>query len=73
MATTREQLHAMIDKLPAEQFDAAAHAIWALSVPEDDEPVSDEDREAICAGREEYRRGESIPHDEAMRKLGLSR
>ena len=63
----------MIDKLPAEQFDAAAHAIWALSVPEDDEPVSDEDREAIRAGREEYRQGKSIPHDEAMRKLGLSR
>jgi hypothetical protein len=73
MATTREQLHAMIDRLPADQFDAAAHAIWSLSIPEDDEPVTDEDREAIRLGREEYRRGETIPHEEAMRRLGLNR
>lgn len=73
MAITREQLHEMIDALPADQFDAAAHAIWALSIPEDDEPVTDEDREAIRRGREEYRRGETVPHDVAMRRLGLGR
>jgi hypothetical protein len=73
MATTREQLHEMIDALPADQFDAAAHAIWALSIPEDDEPVTDEDREAIRLGREEHRRGETIPHDDVIRQLGLNR
>ena len=71
MAITREQLHEMIDALPADQFDAAAHALWALSIPEDDEPVTDEDREAIRLGREEYRRGDTVPYDVAMRRLGL--
>lgn len=73
VAITREQLHEMIDALPADQFDAAAHALWALSIPEDDEPVTDEDREAIRLSREEYRRGEIVPHDVAMRRLGLDR
>jgi hypothetical protein len=73
MAITRKQLHEMIDALPADQFDAAAHALWALSIPEDDEPVTDADREAIRLGREEYLRGETVPHDVAMRRLGLGR
>ena len=71
MATTREQLHAMIDALPSEQFDAAAHALWVLSVPEDDEPVTDRDLAAIARGREAYRRVETTSDDELRRELGL--
>ena len=71
VATTRERLHEMIDELPASQFDAAAHAIWALSVPEDDEPISDEEREALDGAHEAYLRGDFIPHDEAMREIRL--
>ena len=70
MATTRERLHEMIDALPPDQFDAAAHAIWALSIPEDDEPVTDEDLEAIRERREAYARGETISNDELTRQLG---
>lgn len=72
MATTREQLHELIDALPADRFDAAAHAIWLLTIPEDDEPATAEDREAIRLGRAEYRRGEAVPHDEALRRIGLA-
>jgi len=72
MPITRDRLHDMIDALPAEHFDAAAHAIWLLTVPEDDEPVTDEDREAVRLGHEEYRRGEAVPHAEAIRRLGLA-
>jgi len=71
MATTREQLHQMIDELPADHFDAAAHAIWLLSVPEDDEPATDRDHAAIAVTREAHARGELVPHEEAMRELGL--
>jgi hypothetical protein len=71
MATTREQLHTMIDALPAEQFDAARHALYLLTIPEDDEPLTDEDLEAIKEGREAYLRGEAIPHEGAMRRIGL--
>lgn len=63
MTTTREQFHAMVD--------AARHALWTLTIPEDDEPVTDEDREAIRAGREAYARGEYVTNDELKRRLGL--
>ncbi len=66
MSTTRERLHEMIDELPADQFDAAAHAIWALSVPEDDEPVTEEDRGDLAATHQAYLRGDLVPHDEAV-------
>lgn len=71
MATTREQLHEMVDALSDDQFDAARHALWELSIPEDDEPVTAEDLEAIREGHEEYLRGELVPHEEAMRQIGL--
>ena len=71
MATTREQLHAMIDQLPAEQFDAAAHALWELSIPEDDEPVTEEELASIREGREAYARGTYVTNDEMKRLLGL--
>ena len=72
MSTTREQLHEMVDALPDDQFDAARHALWVLTIPEDDEPVTDEDREAIRTGREEYARGEYVTNDELKHRLGLA-
>ena len=71
MPTTRERLREMVDTLPEDRLDEAAVALRALTIPEDDEPVTDEDLEAIRAGREEYLRGELIPHDVAMREIGL--
>jgi hypothetical protein len=80
MATTRERLHMLLDELPDDVLDDAEAAITAPvplpycppeQAPLDDEPVTDEDLEAIRLGREEYRRGETIPHDQAMREIGL--
>ena len=80
MATTRERLRELLDALPDDRLDEAEAAIAALAVPpfrplseapEDDEPVTDEDLEAIREGHEEYLRGELIPHDVAMREIGL--
>ena len=47
------------------------HALWELSIPEDDEPVTAEDLEAISAGREEYAQGKTIANAEMKRRLGL--
>lgn len=80
MSTTRERLHEMLDALPDELLADAEDAISALSgppyrplseAPEDDEPVTDEDLEALAATHRAHLRGEFVPHDEAMRKLGL--
>ena len=80
MATTRERLRQLLDALPDDRLDEAEAAIAALGAPplrplseapEDDEPLTDEDLEAIREGREAYARGETIPHDIAMREIGL--
>src|SRR5438067_538836 len=80
LATTRERLHAVLDELPEHVLDDAEAAIAALAVPpyrplgeipDDDEPITAEEEEAIRLGLEEYRRGETIPHEQAMREIGL--
>jgi hypothetical protein len=80
MSTTRERLHEMLDALPDELPDDAADAIAALSeppyrplseAPDDDESVTNEDRSALAATHQAYLRGDLVPHDEAMRELGL--
>ncbi len=70
MATTRERLHALLDELPDERLDEAGAALALLNVPDDDEPTTAEDLEAIARGREAYRRGETIPDDVLARELG---
>jgi hypothetical protein len=71
MATTREQLRKMLDELPDDRLDEARMALALLNVPEDDEPTTAEDLEAIARGREAYRRGETIPDEVVRRELGL--
>jgi hypothetical protein len=71
MATTREQLRKMLDELPDDRLDEARLALALLNIPEDDEPTTAEDLEALAQGREEYRRGETIPGDVVRRELGL--
>jgi hypothetical protein len=72
MATTREQLHELVDALPDDRFDAARHALWELSIPEADEPLTGEELASIAEGREAYARGETIANDEIKRRLGIA-
>jgi hypothetical protein len=71
MATTREQLRKMLDELPDDRLDEARLALALLNIPDDDEPTTAEDLEALARGREEYRSGETIPGDVVRRELGL--
>ena len=70
MAITRERLHELLDDLPEHRLQEAASALMLLSVPEDDEPLTDEELESIREGRAAYARGESISDDELARKMG---
>jgi hypothetical protein len=69
--TDRATLHALVDAVPDERLKQAIAAVRLLTIPEDDEPVTDEDREAIRRGREAYLHGELIPHEDVMREFGL--
>ena len=80
MATTREELRMLIDRLPDEQLDRVARFLAELgrstrsyddflaSVPEDDEPTTDADRAAIAQGREDYRAGRTAPLSDIPRR-----
>lgn len=69
--TDRAEFHTLVDAIPDERLKEALAAVRLLTIPEDDEPVTDEERESLAATHEAYLRGELIPHDVAMRELGL--
>ena len=80
MATTRERLHELLDMLPEDRLKDAEAALEQvidpvilalLNAPEDDEETTAEDIADLEASREAYRRGETIPHEELRRELGL--
>jgi hypothetical protein len=77
--TTKESLHRLVDAIPDSGLDAAERVLTPLAdpmllaltyAPLDDEPITDEDRDAINDAREEHRRGETIGHAEALREPG---
>jgi len=79
MATTREELRALVDTLPDDLLDEVRDAISAIAdapyrplseAPEDDEPLTDEEIAALDEGHEEYLRGETISGDAIRREFG---
>ena len=62
--TTREELRKLLDELPDDRLDEARFSLWLLSVPEDDEPLTEEELESIREGRIAYLRGEAIPDED---------
>jgi hypothetical protein len=78
--TTREMLHAIVDNLPETELITAARILIALdrpsdavqialaSAPADDEPDDDD----YDGGLSEARSGQTISHEELLRRLGIS-
>ena len=82
MTDPREQAHQLIDRLPETQLSALVGLLETIvdpvaaalrRAPVDDEPESDGEKEAVAEARNWLARrgGKGIPHDEAMRRLGL--
>jgi hypothetical protein len=69
--TDRATLHALVDAVPDERLKQAMAAVRLLTIPEDDEPVTDEERESLDATHEAHLRGELIQHEVVMREPGL--
>ncbi|MGE3269907.1 MAG: hypothetical protein AB7P40_14240 [Chloroflexota bacterium] len=67
----RDALHALVDALPPERLAEAKAALSQLNVPDDDEPLTDQDLTAILEGREEYRRGETISGNAIRAEFGF--
>jgi hypothetical protein len=82
MTGSREQAHHLIDRLPETQLSALVGLLETIvdpvagalrNAPIDDEPETDGEEEAVAEARDWLvrRGGKGIPHDEAMRRLGL--
>jgi hypothetical protein len=77
--TTRQALHQLLDELPEELLSMAEERLAALrddpflrflmAAPVDDEPLDDEDLAALAEADAEIARGETIPWEEAERRL----
>ena len=79
---TREMLYRLIDQLPESELERAQRVLEALSAerddamlqhliaaPLDDEPTTPDEDAGAREARQEYRRGEFVPADEAKREL----
>jgi hypothetical protein len=82
MTEPREQAHQLIDRLPETQVSALVGLLETIvdpvaaalrHAPTDDEPETDYEKQAATEARDWLARrgGKGIPHDEAMRRLGL--
>lgn len=77
---TREALHELIDRIPETEIVAAQRFLEylatsaafraALSSPQDDEPVTREDAEAIAHAHSDVRAGKIVSHEEVLREFG---
>jgi hypothetical protein len=78
----RDHAHELIDRLPETQLSALVGLLETIvdpvaaalrNAPIDDEPETEEEKQAVTEARDWLARrgGKGIPHDEAMRRLGL--
>ena len=83
MTDPRQHAHQLIDRLQETQLSALVGLLETIvdpvaaavrSAPVDDEPETEEEKQAVSEARDWLARrdGKGIPHDEAMRRLGLS-
>lgn len=81
---SREELHRLVDELPANEVehglrylkylhemgeDPVRHALE--NAPDDDEPETDEEREGVQEAESDIRAGRTMSTDELKRELGL--
>jgi len=83
---TRDALRQLVDDLDERDLPMAERLLRALrdtsdahpllrtlaNAPFDDEPETEEERAAVAEARQELLEGRGIPHEEAMRRWGLS-
>ena len=81
VSTEKQQLHDLIDRLPAEQLRSARQylsflcadpvLLSLLNAPPDDEPYTEEQQRRDAEAIASIERGEGIPHEEILREFGL--
>lgn len=84
--TTKERIHRLVDALPEGDLETAERVLEGLAAlavsdpvaralalaPEDDEPDDDDVDGGLTEARAQADRGETIPHEEVKRRLGIA-
>ena len=82
MSDTRQHAHQLIDRMPETQLSGLVQFLETIvdpittalrNAPLDDELETDEEKAAVSEARQwlQNNGGKGIPHNEAMRRLGL--
>jgi hypothetical protein len=82
MTDSRQHAHQLIDRMPEVQLSALVGLLETIvdpvaaalrNAPVDDEPETEEEKRDVAEARVWLQRngGKGIPHEEAMRRLGL--
>ncbi len=74
MDAVRENVHALIDELATEKLAEVELLLKRLLLPEDDEPVTDDDRRRVLEGKAWFaaRGGRGIPMEQVLAEFGLT-
>ena len=81
MATDRQHVDRLLDHLDPSQLAAVTHLLEVMvdpvagaiaSAPFDDEPVTDEERQALNESREWLKHNKPIPHEQVLAELGIT-
>jgi hypothetical protein len=86
MSPLKEKVHRLVDALPEGELETAERVLEGLAAraradpvalalaraEEDDEPDTDDRDGGLTQAREQADRGETIPHEEVKRRLGIS-
>lgn len=81
MSDTRQHVHELIDRLPPAELTALETILQSMVdpvsrklalAPFDDEPFTDEDRQAVAEADEWLKHNKPIPHEEVLADFGLT-
>jgi hypothetical protein len=77
---TRQHAHELIDQLPEAQLSGVIQLLETIvepvyrieNAPVDDEPFTEEDREAVAEAADWLRKNEPIPHEQVLAEFGIT-
>jgi hypothetical protein len=70
MTADRQHAHALLDRLPADQMNAAVRFLEFLLL--EDEEISEEEEAAVARSKEWFQHNEGIPFEDLVADLGFS-
>lgn len=74
MPADKQHAHQLLDQLGPDQLAAILQLLEVMVEPDDDEPLTEADRQAVVASREYFRQnpGGGIPFEQVVADLGFT-